>query len=48
MLHKPIFNKELNKAYLSMGYFMSHGYDLLYIKKNYSCKFYKVISQRVN
>ncbi|NRD20904.1 hypothetical protein HNV08_12680 [Winogradskyella eckloniae] len=34
ILYKPIFNKKLNKSYISMGYFMSHGYELLYKKEN--------------
>ncbi|WP_152973285.1 hypothetical protein [Lacinutrix mariniflava] len=48
MLSKPIFNKKLNKAYVSVGYFMSHGYDLLYVKENSNWKFVKILNQYVN
>ncbi|WP_152971425.1 hypothetical protein [Lacinutrix algicola] len=48
MLSKPIFNKKLNKAYVSVSYFMSHGYDLLYVKENSNWKFVKILNQYVN
>lgn len=48
MLGKPIFNKELNKAYISMGYFMSHGYDLIFNKENGKWVFDKTVKEYVN
>lgn len=48
MLGKPIFNKKLNKAYISMGYFMSHGYQLLYKKESNKWILDKTIMEYVN
>ena len=48
MIGKPIFNKKRNKAYISMGYFMSHGYELLYKKENNKWVLDKKIMEYVN
>ncbi|WP_452221690.1 hypothetical protein [Lacinutrix salivirga] len=48
MLGKPIFNKKLNKAHISMGYFMSHGFDIIYKKENDNWVFEKTIMEYVN